>query len=189
MSLKENINFIKDEISTEERFFEGFFKLEKIWKKYKVAIISVAIISIAGFVGINIKNYLDIQNKIQANKAYNALLENKDDKKALEILKKSNPNLLEIAKYMQNKDLNINIEFLKEISIYNHAVDNGNLDEINKIILNQKFLIKEYAIFQKALIQALNSNYKDAKETLKLIPDSSSVSKLADQLKHFLLTK
>ena len=56
-------------------------------------------------------------------------------------------------------------------------------------MLNPNFLLKHYAIFQKALIQTINKNYTDAKETLRLIPDSSPVSQVANRLKHFLLTK
>jgi hypothetical protein len=56
-------------------------------------------------------------------------------------------------------------------------------------LLKSDFLLKEYAIFQKALQQALNLKYKDAKETLKLVPKSSSISQLVNKLNHYLLTK
>ena len=54
MSVKEHVEFLKEEISTEERFFEGFFKLEKVWEKYKLVIIGGATLTIAGFIGVNI---------------------------------------------------------------------------------------------------------------------------------------
>ena len=41
MSLKENVSYIKDEISTEEQFFENFFKIEKFYKKYKKIILVI----------------------------------------------------------------------------------------------------------------------------------------------------
>ena len=49
MNLKENVDLIKDEISTEEKFFESFFKVEKFWKKYKVAIIGISVVTIVSF--------------------------------------------------------------------------------------------------------------------------------------------
>ena len=55
MALKEEIEYIKQEISTEEKFFESFFKLEKFYKKHKIKIISIiglVIITVAGY-GIN----------------------------------------------------------------------------------------------------------------------------------------
>ena len=63
------------------------------------------------------------------------------------------------------------------------------LETINKTILGSTFLLKEYAIFQKALMQTLDNKYTDAKETLKMIPDNSAVSQLSNKLKHHLLTK
>jgi len=190
MSLKEKVDFLKEEISTEEKFFEGFFKLEKIWKKYKVAIIGVVSISIVAFAGLNIKAYLETQNKIKANIAFNTLLDDPQNIGAKKVLKDLNPQLLTIALYLKNKENKLaNIQFLDKISEFNAAIEKNDLDSINKIILNSKFLLKEYALFQKALIQTLNENYVDAKETLALIPANSAVSQLSNKLKHYLLTK
>ncbi len=192
MSLKENVDFIKDEISTEEKFFEGFFKLEKLWTKYKIAIIGGVTIVIVAFAGTAINNYLQTQNKIKANIAFNTLLENPKDIEASAILKDANPKLFTIATALINtknqKNEIVNIEFLDEISKYDIAINKNDIEAINKIILSSTFLLKEYAIFQKALMLTLDKKYLDAKETLKLIPSNSSVSKLSDKLKHHLLT-
>ncbi len=190
MSVKENLDFIKEEISTEEKFFEGFFKLEKVWAKYKLVVIGGGVLAIASFVGINVNNYLQTQTKIKANTAFNILLENPKDTSAIAILQDTNPKLLTIANYLaskQNKD--VNIQFLDKVSSFNMAIDENNLEKLNTIMLDPKFLLKEYALFQKALIQTLDQKYVDAKETLKLIPASSPVVKLSSKLNHYLLTK
>ncbi len=36
MSLKENMDFVKEELNSEEKFLEGFVKLERFFKKYKL---------------------------------------------------------------------------------------------------------------------------------------------------------
>ena len=41
MSLKEDVNYIKKEISAEESYMESVFKIEKTWKKYKTSIIGI----------------------------------------------------------------------------------------------------------------------------------------------------
>ena len=189
MSLKENVKFLKEEISTEEKFFEGFFKLEKVWKKYKIVLIGgISIIAIA-FIGTSVNSYLETQNKIKANTAFNILLENPSDATAMATLKDINPNLFAISQYMTNKDSKINSEYLNTISSFHNAIKTNNLEAINKTTLDSKFLLKDYAIFQKALIQAINKDFIGAKETLKLIPIGSSVSKLSNKLNHYLLTK
>jgi hypothetical protein len=190
MSLKENVNFIKSEITSQEKFFESFFKLEKFWKKYKVAIISSIVIIIIGFVSININQYIQTQNKIKANKAFNILLDNPKNTDAKNTLNKLNPQLLMIAKYLTNAQNNkIDIEFLDTIVKFNQAISINDIKTIDALMLNQKFLLKEYALFQKALIQTINKDYIGAKETLALIPTNSDVAKLSTKLKHYLLTK
>ncbi len=189
MSLQDNVKYIKDEISTEEKFFESFFKLEKLWKNYKVAIISIASVVLIAAIGINVNTYLQTQNKIKANQAFNTFTANPQDTKAGATLKEINPQLFVIADYMVNKKDATNIQFLDNIAKYNNAVNNNDIESINKTILQSDFLLKEYAIFQKALMQTLNNNYKDAKETIKLIPDNSPISQLSNKLKHYLLTK
>ncbi len=183
MSLKENIEFIKEDISTEEKFFENFFKLEKVWAKYKVGIIGVVSLTAIAFVGIKATNYLALQDTIKANNAFNILMQNPADAQAKEILASTNPKLLDI---IQNRS---QLEFLKEITQFNIAVDKNDIEAVNKTILNNKFLLKDYAIFQKALIQTINNKFTDAKETLKIIPQNSSVSQLSSRLSHYLLTK
>ena len=193
MSLKENVDFIKDEISTEEKFVEGFFKLEKFWKKYKVVTIGAISVVIILVAGISINNYQTKQNNINANIAFDELLVNSSNVKAQATLKELNPTLLSIVNYINsaknNKKVVVDAEYLKQLSQFNIALDKNDINAINKVELDPKFLLKEYALFQKALIQTLNKDYKKAKTTLALIPNNSSVVQLSTQLSHYLLTK
>ncbi|MEA3384368.1 MAG: hypothetical protein U9Q20_06840 [Campylobacterota bacterium] len=188
MSLKENVDYIKEEISTQESFIENFFKLEKFYKKYKIAIISTVAIVLVSFGGIQISSYLEEQNKIAANEAFNICLEEPNNKTALETLKSKDENLYDIVMYINNKKEN-NLEYFKELSSYSKAIENNDIAKIEKAIQSQKFLLKDFAIFNKALILAQNSKYKEAKETLALIPITSDVASLVKMLNHYMLTK
>ena len=55
--------------------------------------------------------------------------------------------------------------------------------------MQNNFLLKEFAIFNKALILAQDGKYKEAKIALNLIPSTSKASELSNILKHYLLTK
>jgi hypothetical protein len=124
------------------------------------------------------------------NEAFNTLLENPQDKTAIAILKDTNPKLLTIVNYITNKQNKIvDVQYLDEISRYNIAIENNDMKTIDKQILNSTFLLKEYAIFQKALIQTLSDDFVSSKKTLEQIPQNSPVSQLANRLKHYLLTK
>ncbi len=189
MSLKENVNYIKEEISTQESFIENFFKLEKFYNKYKKVIISTISIIIIGVIGISVSNYIKEQNKLSANNSFNKCLENPTDKAALEELESQDENLYKLAVYMNDRTKEVDKEFLKELSIYSKAIENTDLAVIDKITQNQNFLLKDFALFNKAMIQVQNGKVDDAKTTLKLISTTSSVTSLVKMLEHYMLTK
>lgn len=191
MSLKENMDYIKQEISSEEKFFENFFKVEKFWKKYKIVIISVIVAILAYFAFTAINTYLKEQNAMEANIAYNKLLKNPNDKASIDILKKKNKTLLSLALYNNSKDstkLN-DILYLKQVAKFNNAIKNNDLKTIDSLILDPEFILRDYAIFNKALILSNNKQYKKAKQVLQLIPQESNVKNLSNILAHYLLTK
>jgi predicted negative regulator of RcsB-dependent stress response len=191
MSLKENVDFIKKEINTEEEFLVGFVKLERLYKKYKFLIILIVVLSIGGFIGIKINDYFNQQANIKANIAYDKLLKNPKDTKALAILKDTNIKLYNIIVFLNsNKETtNINSLFFKDLSEYIVALNNSDIIKLNSLTLNQNFILKEYAILNKAFLETKNKEYNKAKRTLKGISINSPVSKLANSLKHYLVTK
>jgi len=189
MSLKENVEYIKDEISTEETFIEKFFKVEQFYKKYKKVMIGTAIVAVVGFVGNSIKNYTDEQNMIKDNTAFNNVIANSADTKSLDYLKVNNTKLYQLALYMQDNTKANNLEFLTDLAKYAEAMKTNDIDKISSLTQKQDFLLNDFAIFNKALIQAQNNKFQDAKETLKLIPVTSSVLSLSKTLDHYLLTK
>ena len=190
MSLKENVDFIKEEISNEEKFFESFFKVEKFYKKYKIIIIVVIIAVLGYFIGSNIMSYLKEQNAIAANKAYLTLIKNPTDKNAIEVLETKNKKLLQIALYKNNANTNVDdVIFLNKLAQFNKAVKENDIKALNKLILDPKFVLTDYALFNKALILSNNKEYAKAKVTLESISKDSQVNTLSGLLKHYLLNK
>jgi predicted negative regulator of RcsB-dependent stress response len=191
MSLKENVDFIKKEINTEEEFLVGFVKLERLYKKYKFLIILIVVLSVGGFIGIKINDYFNQQANIKANIAYDKLLKNPNDTKALAVLKDTNIKLYNIMVFLNsNKETtNINSLFFKDLSEYIVALNKSDITKLNSLTLKQNFILKEYAILNKAFLETQNKEYNKAKRTLKGISISSPVSKLANSLRHYLVTK
>ena len=193
MSIKENVDYIKEELSSQEKFLENFVKGERFYKKYKTLIFAFTAIAILGGIGLVIKNNIDESNKLKANIAFNKVLQNSTDTQALEELKNTNEKLYEVALFLQakkeNKAVDINIPLLKELSKYQVALANKNVDELTNLSMQNDFLLKEFAIFNKALLLSNEGKYDDAKATLKLIPQTSKAFELANLLNHYLLTK
>jgi hypothetical protein len=191
MSLKENITSIKEEISTQEQFFENFFKVEKFYKKYKMVIFGVVIAIFLAIVFFSVKNYIDSENLIKSNDAYNKVMAKNDDKTSLDELKNANEKLYNIALFQISKDKTSapDIEYLSDIALYNDAVKKGDIAALDGMILKQDFLLKDFAIVSKTLILIEKEDYKKAKETILKINPKSRVVPISDMLQHFLLTK
>ena len=193
MSIKENVDYVKTELSSEEKFLENFVRSERFFKKYKTLIFAFIVVVIIGFIGIFIKKEFDESNKFEANLAFNKVIKNSCDRKALADLKDKNKDLYEIALYLQakkdSKSVEINIPFLKELSKYQNALINKSVSELDNVSMQNDFLLKDFAVFNKALILANEGKFQEAKTTLALISETSKAFELAKLLNHYLLTK
>ncbi|MGB5866294.1 MAG: hypothetical protein WBG69_00315 [Arcobacteraceae bacterium] len=189
MSLKEDVEYIKKEISAEESYIENFFKVEKIFKKYKKLIIATVVIIFVSVIGYYISSYITQKNTMQANIAFNALIKNPNDTEALAVLKAKNSKLYEIYQYKLDTSKKTDVEFFSELVQYTEAIKENSIEKITSVTQKQKFLLQDFALLNKAIIQAQNTQYSDAKDTLKLINDKSEVAPLSKMLEHFLLTK
>lgn len=192
MSIKENVDYVKSELTSEEKFLENFVKGERFFKKYKIAIFAFIAIIVIGSISYVIKKNIDETNKFEANIALNNFLKTGDEKSLLEI-KEKDKKLYEVALFIQSKKdfkpAEINLPFLKELSKYQMALANNNIDELNNLALQNDFLLKEFAIFNKALILTKEGKFEEARTALQQISETSKASELANLLKHYLLTK
>ena len=193
MSIKENVDYVKTELSSEEKFLENFVKGERFFKKYKTLIFGFIAVIFIGIIAIFIKNHLDESNKFEANIAFNKVLENSNDSQALADLKEKSPQLYDIAIFLQakneSKQTNINVPLLKELSKYQTALANKSISELDNLSMQKDFLLKEFAIFNKALLLTNEGKFNEAKTSLALIPETSKAYELAKLLNHYLITK
>ena len=193
MSIKENVDYVKTELSSEEKFLENFVRSERFFKKYKTLIFAFITIIIVAPIGFLIKNKIDESNKFEANIAFNKVLENSNDAKALADLKEKNKELYNVALYLQTKNelklADINVPLLKDLAKYQTAMANKSITELDNVSMQNDFLLKEFAVFNKALLLANEGKFNEAKTTLALIPQTSKAFELAKLLNHYLLTK
>ena len=93
MALKENLNAIKQELSTQEQFLEGMIKSERFFKKYKWVLAGIVAVAVLFGAFYAITDTVKKNRLTQANLAYRTLLINPQDAAALEKLKASSPSL------------------------------------------------------------------------------------------------
>lgn len=194
MSIKENMGFVKEELNSEEKFLESFVRVERFFKKYKFLIIGFVVLIVGAFIAYKTISYLKEENKIKANILFEKVLNNPKDIDSLNSLKDLNTKLYEIAIYKQSKldGKSVDIQFtpfIKELAAYEKALKEQNLVKLNESSMQKDFLLKEFAIFNRALILTKDGKYEEARDTLKLIPQTSQVKDLVSILNHYLLTK
>ena len=192
MSIKDDVNYIKNELSSEEKFLESFVKTERFFKKYKKLIFGLIILAIVGSVVFLVKTKLDEKNLYEANIALSNFLEN-GNQNSLNQLKEKNRDLYEIALYLDAKNdfknADINLKYLKELLDFQVALLNSNQSDLDAVSKKADFLLKDYAIFNQALILVNNQKYAEAREILGKISQDSRAFELATLLKHYLVTK
>lgn len=68
-------------------------------------------------------------------------------------------------------------------------MESKNTKELENLSMQNDFLLKEFAIFNKALLLTNEGKFEEAKTALKQIPQTSKATELANLLNHYLLTK
>lgn len=192
MSLIENINMVKEELNSEEKFFEKAVMTEKFVKKYKNVMIA-SVVAIVLVVGANIVYNINEEGKVSAaNAVLLKLQSDPSDTAALSELKKLSPNLHDVWLYSQ-AIANSDIELLKglkssdamiitDLAKYELAQDTASLEEYAS---KQNAIYRDLALVKSA-VMLLNENKADkAKTVLSKVSAESSLNELVSVLKHY----
>ena len=117
----------------------------------------------------------------------------KGDTKVLEELKAKHKSLYELALYIKAKEnltqADISLPILKELLEFELAKKSNSIEALDKLAIQNDFLLKDYALFNKALILANDGKNQEAKDVLAKISQSSETIELVKLLNHYLLTK
>ncbi len=191
MALKDNINAIKQELSTEEQFLEGMIKGELFFKKYKFLIIASVTVLVIGTIFYNVNNYIEEQNLLDTNIAYSTLLKNPKDEKSIAMLRANNPKLLDILKIKEQINKNQKItattddEILASVVSYYKASKNSNKEALSIYANSQDPILKDFATLQEGYLFLKEKNKQTADIKFSAIPLNSPLTNIATALKHY----
>ncbi|NPA03315.1 MAG: hypothetical protein GXO61_00475 [Epsilonproteobacteria bacterium] len=195
MGAKENIEYIKKELDKEEKFLESLLKAERFYKKYKKPILGAL-----GALALGILGYIAYDYKVQydlevSNKAYLKLLQNPNDKEALETLKSKNERLYTLYLYQQgvkNKDLNLllkvknsDLPILPDLATYHIAVIKGDEKEVYSYATLPNAVLKELAMLEDSYLLMKQEQIKTARDRIATIPENSPAQPLGLLLRHY----
>ncbi len=186
MSIKDDVKYVKKELSGDEKVLESAFKIEELYKKYKYIIWGVVVAILIFFISQAIMDSMKQSKLEDANSAFLVLQEKPNDKSALETLKKNNLSLFELytfSKASSSKDITLlaSLENSKENVISDSS--KYTVGAIKKEAVNSE-LYKELALFEEAYLAIKSGDTKSAKEKLELIDDRSSLQMLTQLLMH-----
>ena len=195
MSLKENIELVKDELNSEEKFFEKAVMTEKFVKKYKKPLIG-AVVAIVLIVVANLGYQASEQNRIEsANETLAQLQKNPADEIALARLQSLSPALHDVWLYSQaiaqkNAD---ELEKLKsskallvnDISEYEAAEYKEDLASLENYSEKQNAIYKDLAMVMSAVILMNEGKVDEAHNKLEMIGVDSPLAQVASALSHY----
>ena len=186
MSIKDDVNYVKKELSGDEKVLESAFKLESLYKKYKFHLWGVAAALILFFGGQTAMNAMHQAKLEKANEAFLTLQSNGRDANALKVLKENNPALLELYTYSQaaqQKD----VKALEALSSSKNAVIADATPDPPAVLTKKptdSHLDNEMALFEEAYLAIVAGDIKTAQNKLELIGDRSSLAVITEFLKH-----
>lgn len=195
MSIKNDINMVKEELNSEEKFFEKAVMTEKFVKKYKNVMIA-SVVALVVLVGANIAYDINKQSQITAaNEALAALSKDAKNNEALLTLKSISPDLYDVWVYsnaVATKDLVMMKELTKssalmvgDLATYELAQESKDIASLDSYASKQNAVYKDLALVQSAIILMNDSQLEKAHEKLSKIPADSSLSKIAQALLHY----
>jgi hypothetical protein len=186
VSIKDDVNYVKKELSGDEKVLESAFKLESLYKKYKFQLWGVVAALILLFGGQSVMNAMHEAKLIKANEAFLTLQTKSDDANALKVLNENNPALLELYNYAQAVKKQ-DIKALESLAMSSNGVI-ADASGYTAGILSKKpvdsKLYKEMSLFEEAYLAIVAGDVKTAKDKLELIDERSPLSVITDFLRH-----
>jgi len=194
LSLKENIEMVKEELNSEEKFFENAVKAERLWGKYKTFIIA-GVVGVIAVVAISAINDAKKESDAIASSKALATLQAGPNSAAEAELAALNPKLLNAWKFSTAIAAN-DIAALKELKTSNDAIISdlatyelaalqSDAAQLQSYASSQQAIYKDLATLESALLLIKNNQTEQAHQKLSLISQESPLYKVAKALMHY----
>jgi len=187
VSIKDNVKYIKKELSADEQVLESALKLETLYNKHKYKIWAVLVIIVLSFVGKVILDTVQEARLESASQAFSILQKDPNNSEAIEVLRSKNHALYELYSYAEAVKSKDPKQLDALTSSKNPLI--ADVSRYSKQVLESKssdsVYYKEMSLIGDAYIALKAGKNKEAKEKLELIDARSPVAPVADLLKHY----
>ncbi len=189
MSIKDDVKYVKTELSGDEKVLESAFKLETLYKKYKFLIWGVLAAVLFFFIAQTAMEAMKQSKLEDANVAFLTLQKDPKDTAALETLKTKNPALFELYTFSTAAASQDTKALAALTSSKNEVIADASkytVAAIEKKPADSK-LYKDLALLNEAYLAIEAGDTKSAKAKLELIDERSSLQMLAKLLEHSMI--
>jgi hypothetical protein len=195
LSFKENIEMVRDELNSEEKFFEQAVKTERLLKKYQKPLIAAAVAFLLIIVGyVSYSAYME--NRIEnANEAYNTLINDPENRDAASELNSLNPELYDawqLSVAIKGHDIKAlekltssKAPVISDIASYQVAVLKKDASALGGYSYTQDAVYRDMAIIEESVLLMESNQVEQAHQKLSTITQDSPVYKIAQLLKHY----
>lgn len=142
MSIKENLQVVKEEISSDEKMLESVFRIEAFIKKYKLLFIALIVAGLGWIAWLYASDYLKEQKAIKSTALMEKIQSNIEDENAWNELKKENAPLYEMMRF-------------------SYAIKNNNTQELEQMKISSNPFISSYSSYEVASLTENFSSLKD----------------------------
>jgi hypothetical protein len=186
---------LKEELSSEEKFFESAVRTERFVKRYQkplIAAVAASLLVVGGAIGYQTYTKGKIES---SNAAFNVLLINPSDTNAEQTLKNDNPKLYDVWKLSRGiaqNDVTI-LEGLKnsesfgvaDIAQYEAASIKNDTQSLDQYTKKQGALYKDLALLELAVTAIEKGDIASAHQKISLVPEDSPLYQVAQALSHY----
>jgi len=195
LSLKNDINMVREKLNSEEKFFEKAVITEKFVKKYKKFLIG-GLVAIVVVVAANIAYDINKKSEVkEVNRALVALNEDAQNPEALQTIKNISPDLYDAwiySKAVVKKDMLSMKKLTKSSSMmvadlasYEVAQESKDAKLLDEYASKKDAIYRDLALVQSATIYMSKSEIQKAHDRLAQISSESSLKNVANALMHY----
>jgi hypothetical protein len=195
VSLKENLQGVREELSSEEKFFESAVKTERFVKRYKNPLIMTVIGIILLVAGMALYEANKSAKLDEANTAFLTLQSNPSDSQAAAQLQQLAPKLYDAWRFsqaMSSKDVKTLRELaasktpvVSDLAAYEAAVAGADIKALEKYAADEQSIYRDLALFESAVILMEKNQIDAAHQKLRAISQNSPVYEPAQTLLHY----
>lgn len=193
MSIKENLQVVKEEISSDEKMLESVFRIEAFIKKYKFLFIALIVAGLGWIAWLYASDYLKEQKAIKSTALMEKIQSNIEDENAWNELKKENAPLYEMMRFSYAIKNNNTQELEQMKSSSNPFISSYSSYEVASLTENFSSLkdgdFSDLALLQEGYLLVSKKDYTQALSKLNGISNTSELKDFALRIGHYGITQ